>query len=199
MPKIIGITGGICAGKSLICQIFKHLNIPVYYADQRAKKLIVNDLELKNKIINLLGEESYREDRTYNNQFVAKQVFGNPELLKSLNEIVHPAVKLDGDLWQKDYQNAPFLLYEAALLRGNDDRFDKIILVSADQETRMKRALKRDPQRNVQQIQAIFNAQLSDDIWEKEVDYVIQNNDTDPILTQVLFLYNELTKNPASN
>ncbi len=90
----VGITGGIASGKSVVCQIFEVIGIPIYYADIRAKILIVEDEEIRQAIIELLGAEAYRIDGSYNTTYVSSIVFSNFEKLKALNQIVHPKVKI---------------------------------------------------------------------------------------------------------
>ena len=124
--KLIGITGGIGSGKSLICRIFAIMGIPMYEADTRAKWLITNDIILKKSIIQLLSSTAYLPDGSYNRTWVASQVFGNPNLLQQLNQLVHPRVREDAAQWITQHQSSPFLLYEAALMQasGNGNTFD---------------------------------------------------------------------------
>jgi dephospho-CoA kinase len=187
--KIIGITGGIGSGKSLICKIFSTMNIPIYDADSRAKYLINNDLSLKKSIISLLGKNAYTHIGEYNRSWVASQVFSNPDLLKQLNSLVHPCVHKDAHDWVKKYPNSPFLLYEAALMKaaGDNNMFDKVIVVNAPMNLRIKRIQVRD-KRSEQEIAAIIARQISDEERLKIADYVIENDDKKPVLEQVLEL-----------
>jgi dephospho-CoA kinase len=187
--KIIGITGGIGSGKSLICKIFSTMNIPIYDADSRAKYLINNDLPLKKSIKNLLGENAYTTSGEYNRLWVASQVFNNPDLLKQLNSLVHPCVHKDAHDWVKKFPKFPFLLYEAALMKaaGDNNMFDKVIVVNAPIDLRIKRIQLRDG-RSEQEILAIIARQISDDERLRIADYVIENDDIMPVLEQVLEL-----------
>ncbi len=196
MQKIIGITGGIGSGKSLICKIFSTMNIPVYDADSRAKSLMNNDLVLKSSIQNLLGEQAYTPAGEYNRPWVASQVFNNPDLLKQLNSIVHPRVREDSQAWVKQHSNAPFLLYEAALMKaaGDGNMFDKVIVVNAPIDLRIKRVMKRD-KRSEKEIRDIIARQISDEERLKIADFVIENNDKQSVLEQVLGLYEVLQAN----
>ena len=188
--KIIGITGGIGSGKSLICKIFSTMNIPIYDADSRAKYLINNDLSLKNSIKNLLGENAYLPTGIYNRKWVASQVFNNPDLLKQLNSLVHPCVHKDSHDWVKKYSKSPFLIYEAALMKaaGDNNMFDKVIVVNAPINLRIQRIQVRD-KRSEQEIKDIIARQISDEERLKIADYVIENDDKEPVLKQVLELY----------
>lgn len=141
----VGVTGGIGAGKSLICKIFESIGLPVYYADARAKNLITENDELKRKIIDLLGPESYLENGEYNRAWVGKKVFNDKQKLEALNHLVHPAVHKDAADWFKA-QSSPYALYEAALIiEGNtQNSFDAIICVTAPKELRIERVMKRN-------------------------------------------------------
>ena len=197
--KIIGITGGIGSGKSLICKIFSTMNIPIYDADSRAMYLINNDLSLKNSIKNLLGENAYLPTGIYNRKWVASQVFNNPDLLKQLNSLVHPCVNKDSHDWVKKYSKSPFLIYEAALMKaaGDNNMFDKVIVVYAPIKLRIQRIQVRD-KRSEQEIKDIIARQISDEERLKIADYVIENDDKEPVLKQVLELY-EILSGQVSN
>ena len=197
--KIIGITGGIGSGKSLICKIFSTMNIPIYDADSRAKYLINNDLSLKNSIKNLLGENAYLPTGIYNRKWVASQVFNNPDLLKQLNSLVHPCVHKDSHDWVKKYSKSPFLIYEAALMKaaGDNNMFDKVIVVNAPINLRIQRIQVRD-KRSEQEIKDIIARQISDEERLKIADYVIENDDKESVLEQVLELY-EILVGQVSN
>jgi dephospho-CoA kinase len=191
--KIIGITGGIGAGKSLICKIFSTMNIPIYDADSRAKYLINNDLSLKNSIKNLLGLNAYCPTGEYNRAWVASQVFNNPDLLKQLNSLVHPCVHKDAHDWVKKYPKSPFLLYEAALMKaaGDNNMFHKVIVVNAPIPLRIKRIQVRD-KRSKKEIKDIIARQISDEERLRIADYMIENDDKKPALEQVLELYKRI-------
>jgi dephospho-CoA kinase len=192
--NIIGITGGIGSGKSHICKIFSTMNIPIYDADSRAKFMINNDLSLKKSIKNLLGENAYTPSGEYNRGWVASQVFNNPDLLKQLNSLVHPCVHKDAHDWVKKYPKSPFLLYEAALMKaaGDNNMFNKVIVVNAPIVLRIKRIQARD-KRSEREIKDIIARQISDEERLKIANYVIENDDKKPVLEQVLELYKIIT------
>ena len=191
--KIIGITGGIGSGKSLICRIFSTMNIPIYDADSRAKYLINKDIPLKKSIKNLLGDNAYTPTDEYNRAWVASQVFNNPDLLKQLNSLVHPCVQKDSHNWVKKYTKFPFLLYEAALMKaaGDDNMFDKVVVVNAPIELRIKRIQVRD-KRSEQEIKAIIARQITDEERLTIADYIIENDDKKSVLEQVLEVYEKI-------
>jgi dephospho-CoA kinase len=100
-PLLVGLTGGIGSGKSVVAKIFSSLGVPIYDADSRAKKLMNTDPILITEIKKEFGERAYREDRMLNREYLAATVFNNEEKLKRLNQLVHPRVQLDTDNWVK--------------------------------------------------------------------------------------------------
>lgn len=175
----VGITGGIGSGKTTVCEIFERLGVPVYYADKQAKYLMETDKKLREAIRQLFGDEAFDSENNLNRAFIAGIVFKDEEKLLALNALVHPAVKADYDSWnailaRKEY---PYSLKEAALLveSGSYKDLDKLIVVSAPLEDRIKRVMARD---NVseEQVKARIDAQLPDAEKVKLADYVIANN-----------------------
>ena len=192
----IGITGGIGAGKSLVCSIFKILGVHCYDADSRAKALMNSDKDLKEKIINLFGSKSYQEN-TLNTSYISNQVFFNPDLLKNLNSFVHPAVSQDFDQWEANQPKDMYVMKEAALLfeTGSYRDLDKTILIVAPESLRIQRVKERDPARGVDQINAIIDKQLKDKEKLKLADYVIFNNESELLTPQVLVVHNKILLN----
>jgi dephospho-CoA kinase len=190
---VIGITGGIGSGKSIICKIFEVLGVPIYYADERAKWLTNNDLQLRKEIKELLGREAYDSNGMYNKKWVAAQVFDNPELLKILNSLIHPRVFDDTKRWLKEHQDKPYLLREAALTNaagvGND--LAKLIVVMSPMELRLQRIKKRDPQRSDDEIKAIIARQKNEEEFRQIADYQIINDEKQLLIPQVLALHEQ--------
>jgi dephospho-CoA kinase len=175
----VGITGGIGSGKTTVCEIFERLGVPVYYADKQAKYLMETDKNLREGIRQLFGDEAFDAENNLNRAFIAGIVFKDEEKLLALNALVHPAVKADYDSWnailaRKEY---PYSLKEAALLveSGSYKDLDKLIVVSAPLEDRIKRVMARD---NIseEQVKARIDAQLPESEKVKLADYVIDNN-----------------------
>ena len=189
--SVIGITGGIGSGKSIICKIFEVLGVPVYYADERAKWLTNNDLQLRKEIKELLGREAYNSDGQYNRKWVASQVFDNPALLKILNSLIHPRVFDDTKLWLNQHQNHPYVLREAALTNaaGDGNDLDKLIIVTSPLDLRIARIKKRDPQRTKEEIQDIISRQKTEKEFQQIADYQIVNNEEQLLISQVLALH----------
>jgi dephospho-CoA kinase len=190
-PLLIGITGGIGSGKSTVCKIFGVLGIPIYEADSRAKWLMVNDLELIQKIKANFGEESYLPDNQLNRQYLATQVFNDGDKVKLMNSLVHPRVGQDFVQWVDNQSDKPYLLNEAALMfeSGRYLSMHKIITVFAPLETRISRIQARDPQRSPEEIKAIIQKQMPEEEKIKKADFVIYNDGEKALIPQVLELH----------
>ena len=142
----IGITGGIGSGKTTVCKIFEILNIPIYYADDQAKKLMVTNELLIQDIKDFLGPDAYTKEGQLNRPYIANIVFNDQSKLDRLNSLVHPAMYKDGQRWHLQQKDVPYTLKEAAILfesKGNT-LMDKTILVVAPLEIRIKRVIDRD-------------------------------------------------------
>ncbi len=181
----IGITGGIGSGKTTVCNLFAALSVPVYDADTAAKELI--ETVLRPQIEDLLGKEAFLPDGSYNRNWVAGRVFTRQELLESLNQIVHPAVKQHFECWLESQAHAAYVLKEAALLyeTGSFTELDAVILVLAPLELRIERIKKRDPHRSQEQILEIITKQASDEDKLKIARYVIDNGQNSDLPEQV--------------
>jgi dephospho-CoA kinase len=191
LPIQIGITGGIGSGKSLICQIFHVLGVPVYDADSRAKKLMTTDGILIDQIKKEFGSLSYDEKGGLNRELLGKTVFNQPDKLARLNALVHPRVAWDYKQWVSEQSSAKYCLKEAALLfeAGSYELLEKIIVVTAPDELRIKRVLHRDPHRNKTDIERIIKNQMPQEEKIRRADFVIKNDESELVVPQVLKLH----------
>ena len=189
----IGITGNIGSGKSTVCKIFETMNIPIYYADLEAKRLMVEDANVREKIKLLFGLKAYTEDGTLNKEYISSIVFNNPQMLTRLNYIVHPAVRNDSARWAKMHKKALYTLKEAALLYESESHIDldKIIVVSAPLETRIERVMKRDAVDRASVI-ARDNKQMSEAEKIERADYLIINDGKHSLVHQVQKIHKQL-------
>jgi dephospho-CoA kinase len=191
----VGITGGIGSGKSLACRVFEWLGTPVYYADQRAKSLITNHPELKEKIIALLGSDAYSSDGVYQTTWVAQQVFNDAKLLEKLNALVHPAVKADTRVWMEHQQKfgAPYVIKEAALLfeSGAWKDLDCIIYVFAPENLRLSRVKERDGMTE-ESFYLRVKSQWPENQKEYNSQYILYNDGNKSFLKQILDLHHTL-------
>lgn len=192
--KKIGITGGIGSGKTTVCTIFENLGIPVYYADDRAKWLMNHDDTLKKAIKALFGEAAYTENDALNRAHLAQIVFNDPQKLEQLNALVHPAVFRDYEQWHAAQQAVPYTLKEAALIyeTGGEKELDKVVVVTAPVELRVKRVMERDGLTR-EAIEARINQQLPEAEKVEKADFVINNDMGWALMPQILTIHAQLS------
>lgn len=181
MTKIIGLTGGIGSGKTTIANHFMAAGIPVYIADDEARK-IMQSAEIIEEIKKTFGTTIF-ENGVLNRQKLAEIVFNNPDKLKLLNGIIHPAVKKHFSNWILNHKNVPFIIYEAAILfeSGSYKNCDQIITVTAPLESRIKRVIQRDNTTREDVLKRI-NMQWTDNQRLAKSDFVVEN--IDPEITK---------------
>nr|WP_315181819.1 dephospho-CoA kinase [uncultured Flavobacterium sp.] len=174
MTKIIGLTGGIGSGKTTIANYFSTLGIPVYIADDEAKKLMESS-EVKDSIKEKFGESIF-DNTILNRAKLAEIVFADSEKLDQLNAIVHPAVRNHFKKWLLNHEASPFVIYEAAILfeSGNYKNCDYIITVTAPLESRIQRVIDRD-KTNREQVLKRINAQWNDEQRISKSNFIIDN------------------------
>lgn len=184
----IGLTGGIGSGKTTVAQIFNVLGIPVYSSDDAAKRLMNEDEDLKKKIIESFGKESYQNGEL-NRKYVANEAFSDPKKIKLLNSMVHPATIKDASAWMEK-QNAPYVIKEAALIfeSGSDQFLDYVIGVKSPLNLRIERTMKRN---NVTAEEVASRMKLQMDEVEKmnRCDFIIVNDEKEMLIPQVLSLH----------
>lgn len=193
-PLLVGLTGGIGSGKSTIAKIFNALGVKVYNSDIEAKNIVNTDIESISLIKNKFGEDIY-ENGLLDTKKLAQLVFNNKTALEELNAIVHPKVKQHFEHWVQCNATEKILVKEAAILieSGAYKGLNKIVLVTAPEELKIKRVLARDKS-SENDIRKKMATQLRDSEKEKYADYVIINNEKDLVIPQVLNIYNELNK-----
>ena len=174
MTKIIGLTGGIGSGKSTIAGFFKEFGVPVYIADDEAKK-VMQSKEILAAIKTAFGASLFEND-VLDRAKLAEVVFNDADKLAELNAIVHPAVKKDFDAWLAQKKEYSHVIYEAAILfeTGRYKDCDSIITVTAPEETRIERVLKRD-NTNREQILSRIKMQWNDEKRISRSNFVINN------------------------
>ncbi len=187
----VGITGGIGSGKSVVCQVFSALGIPVFKADDAARFLMNNDEELKLRIKALLGESVYVAG-ALNSAAVSAIIFSNPEKLAQLNGMVHPATIAYAERWITE-QVSPYIIKEAAIFfeSGSNKGIDVMVGVYCPMELRIARAMKRSNLTR-EKVEDIVAKQMNEEEKMKLCDFVITNDDVTAILPQVLDLHDKL-------
>lgn len=185
MTRIIGLTGGIGSGKSTVANYIASKGIPVYIADEEAKK-IMERIEVKSSIQSLFKESILNADNTLNRNKIAELVFSNPDKLKQLNAIVHPAVKNHFINWMKEHKDDSFIIKEVAILfeTGGHSDCDMVILITAPEDVRIERAMKRDNSSKESVLARIKN-QLPEADKIKLSDFVIENTNLETTLLKI--------------
>ena len=196
LPLQVGVTGGIGSGKSLICRIFAIVGAPVYDADSHAKELMTTDGILISQIKKEFGELSFLNDGTLNRSYLGKEVFSDAGKLERLNNLVHPRVAEDYEEWVKKNRGTSYVVKEAALLIEARSylTLDKLIVVSAPENIRVKRVLQRDRHRTEKQVYEVIGNQMSEEEKRKLADHIIVNDETELVTTQLLELHKLFSK-----
>lgn len=196
----LGVTGGIGSGKSTACRILDELGAQVFYADDVAKRLMVEDPELRNEIVAAFGEESYTEEGDLNRDYLAEIVFNDEERLQQLNRLVHKRVReAFEDVRQKaERVGVDLLVEEAALIfeANIDEELDYVAVVDAPEEVRIQRVVARD-RTDPEKVRARMQHQLPAEEKRRRADFVLDNSGSEEELRrQVVELYHRLTAGP---
>lgn len=191
--KIVGITGGIGSGKTTVCRLFELLGIPVFYADDEAKKLY-DDAKIRAKVLKLFGKKIIDKNKRINKNVLAKIVFSNKALLTKLNAIIHPEVLRRFEAWKKKQNGVPFVLKEAAVMieSGSYRDIDFLISVKSNKYLRINRLLSSRSM-SVGEIEKRMKEQISDLEREKYSDYIIRNDERHSLIEQVLRLHKKIS------
>ena len=196
MTVTIGITGGIGSGKTTVCKVFRLLGAPVFEADAVAKKLYDSDDELRSGLIQLFGESIYDTEGFLNRKKLASLIFNNDNHLENVNRLVHPAVRKAYQQWLKEHLNKPYIIHEAAILfeSGFYKMMNFTILVTAGQEQRIERVVKRDGVSRQMVLQRM-GKQWSEEKKAKLADIVLLNDNKNLILPEIIGIDRNLKKN----
>lgn len=185
----VGITGGIGSGKTIVAKVFEQLGVPVYFSDDRAKYLMLNNNLLRESLISLFGYKVI-VNGVLNRSYISSKVFSNPKELIKLNDLVHPFVHEDFDVWSAS-QTSNYVLKEAAIIfeTGTDKLLDKVVLVESTNHLKLSRIIFRDGITKEQVIERM-NKQWPDSQKRTNADYIIQNDEKRSLICQILNLHN---------
>lgn len=173
-PILIGLTGGIGSGKSTVARIFEAEGVPTISSDEIVHKLYAENHELQNFLIKEFGTLKRKE--------IARLVFGNTKENKQrrilLESKIHPLVEEKLRDWIIENQAYPLLVNDVPLLfeAKLEKRFDYIIVVNADTETRLQRLMKRNSELSEIELMERINAQMPLAEKVKKANFVINNN-----------------------
>lgn len=185
-PFVLGITGGIGSGKTLVSTCLHIMGIPVYNCDNEAKRLNNNHPGIRQALCSLVGSHVYNPDNSLNKSALANFLFASPTHAAQVNAIIHPAVKEDFHQWRQR-QHSPWVAIESAILyeSGFNPLADKILVVYAPEEIRVERACQRDSS-TPEAIRARIAHQIPDEEKCKRADYTLYNDGNQAILPQIL-------------
>lgn len=191
--KHYALTGGIGSGKSTVLSLFKEMGVPTFSADDSAKHAMQHNPDVRKKITALFGDVAFKDGKL-NRAFLAEQVFKDKAKLEALNAVVHPAANSAYTQWQ-EAQNASYTMYEFPIVfeLNAQDRFDGIILVTANEKERIKRVEVRD-QVGEDAVRARMQNQWTDEQKIPVADFVIENIDLSSTAAQVKALHQRLLK-----
>ncbi len=186
----VGVTGGIGSGKSVVCRVLQALGVPVFSADAEAKRLYGLP-EVRSAVIRAFGEGVYIGD-VLDRKALADRVFNDAEALRRLQTIIHPAVRRRFQDWAAG-QHAPYVVMEAAILAetGGDKAFDHLVVVSAPEDLRVRRVMRRDGS-GEEAVRARMRNQTDEATRLALADTVIVNDDRTLVIPQVLDLHRRL-------
>ena len=182
----VGITGGIGSGKSTICEVFRLLGVPIFEADKVAKNLMNSNDEVIESLIRLFGKDIYTSNKELNRKKLAEIIFNNVIQLKKVNQIIHPAVRATFHKWA-EIQDSPYIIHEAAILFESEfyKMMDFTILVTAPEEIRIERVMKRDGT-DTKKIRERMEKQWPDSEKRKLASIELVNDDKNLIIPQII-------------
>lgn len=195
-------TGGIGSGKSYAVRIFSKLGIPAYIADTRAKELYLNDKNLIKELVALLGDEIVK-DGVLRRDVMAAKIFNDARILKEVNAIVHPRVLIDFEKWreEREKEGAHIVIFESAIFFEAPvfhHIADKVMVVTAPLEIRIKRVMKRDGL-SQESVYHRINSQIGDSERLSGADYVLYTDGKRAVLPQILDILKDLKYKISEN
>lgn len=182
----VGVTGGIGSGKSIVCNVFRNLGIPVYKADIEARRLMGENESIRTGLVTYFGGEVF-QDEQLNRKYLADRIFSDPDARTFVNSLVHPAVRADFAGWVHSRGGTPYVIEEAALLfeTGAWKELDYNILIDAAVETRIKRIIRRDGLERADVLTRMAS-QMDPGKGREYTDFIIRNDVNDFVIPQVL-------------
>ncbi len=188
---IVGLTGGIGSGKTVVSKLFELLGCKIYNSDDRAKELYFIP-SVKSQVIALLGAEVYTSDTEINKVIISQKIFSDTTLLHQLNDIIHPAVKLDFKRFCEINLNS-IIIKETALLfeTGIYKEVDKSVLVAAPHDLKVERVMKRN-HITQSEVEKRMLAQWSDEQKQPLSSFIINNDGSQALIPQAIAIVEEL-------
>ena len=175
----MGIAGGIGSGKSYVCKLLAQRGIEVYDCDAAAKRLIRTSPDIRQQLTELIGPETYQEDRSLNKAVVARFLLESETNAKAIDAIVHPAVFRDfeesGSLWMESA-----IMFESGAYRY----VDRVVVVTAPEEVRIQRVMQRDGISREKVLEWLQRQWPQDEV-RRRADYEIVNDGQADLPSQI--------------
>ena len=190
---VVGITGGIGSGKSVVARIMSTLGYPVYNADDEAGNILEKDQKVIDAVKKLIGEKAYSDTGKPDRVFISSVVFNDRDKLESLNTIIHPAVQTHFMNWVEKNTSSCLVFKEAAIMfeSGSYKAMNRVIAVTAPQQLKISRVMERDGKTEAQ-VKKIIDKQLPQDELEAKSDFVIVNDENQLLIPQVIAVLDKL-------
>ena len=188
----MGITGGIGSGKSIVCRLFEHLDVPVYAADDRARILMNENILIRKELIQRFGQHVYLNQQL-NRPYLASIIFKDTQEINFVNNLVHPLVRQDFEHWCLHYHQHLYVIQEAALLfeSGGYKTMDILVTVTAPEQMRITRVQKRDTL-SEDQVRSRIRNQMADAEKIERSDFVIHNDEQHSVIEQVIAIHQQI-------
>lgn len=193
----VGLTGNMGSGKSTVASLFGCLHVPVYHADEEAKKMYLREDVLK-ETLSIAGGQILDRTGNLDHKALARVAFSNPQILESLTGLIHPLVLENFREWAGQYTHVPYIIHEAAIIfeSGFRSEYDQVIHVSCPEKIAVERIGKRDSLSG-EMIMQRMRFQLSDREKSTLSDFVILNDGSTLVIPQVLKIHQVLSERSA--
>lgn len=189
---IIGVTGGIGSGKSVVSRLLRLMGVPVYDCDREAKRLMDGEAAIRKALIEAVGAEVYDASGRLNRRYLASYMFGHTERVDVVNRIVHPAIRADFRRWARQ-TGSPIVAVESAILfeAGMESDVDAVWMVHAPENVRVERAVLRDAA-SEEAVRNRMKNQLGEQEYLERADRVIRNDGGHSLIAQLEELLGQL-------
>lgn len=192
--KKVALTGNIGSGKSWVSQLFQRIGIPVFNSDEEAKRLYDRD-DIREAMKARFGDDVYMDDNQINKKRVAEIIFNDSDAMHQVEQLLYPALNAYFDEWAEQ-QETPYVLYESAIVfeKGLADRFDAVVMVSATEQTRLRRVMLRD-HCDEEEVRERMATQWTENEKREKADYIIEHDSDDEddyLLEQVINVHEDL-------
>lgn len=192
-PYVIGVTGGIGSGKSVVSRLLRLMDVPVYDCDSEAKRLMYESPVIHEALIGAVGSDVYDTAGRLDRAYLASYMFGNAERVAMVNRIVHPVVRADFKEWAQRTGRAIVAVESAILFEaGMEADVDAVWVVSAPEDVRLQRAVRRDDS-NEEAVRSRMQSQLGEQEYVGRADSVVYNDGRHSLIQQVSNLLCEIS------